>query len=111
MTVQVAALIETKYMENVLTTQYTSAANTRTIVDKLVLKNSISASFYAAVHLVPSGGTADASNLIVNRVLVANESYTCPEITGQTLEPGDFIATRAAFASSIILRASGRLIT
>ena len=61
------------------------------------------------MNLVTSGDTAGNQNLILKaKSLAAGETYTCPEIVGQVLEPGGFISTIAGAATSITIRASGR---
>jgi hypothetical protein len=62
--------------------------------------------------LVTTGGTAGASNLIIDtRTIVPDETYTCPELVGQTLDVGGFISTIAGAATSLTIRASGREIS
>jgi hypothetical protein len=43
--------------------------------------------------------------------IVPGETYLCPELVGQILEPGGFISTIAGAATSLTIRASGREIT
>jgi hypothetical protein len=45
------------------------------------------------------------------RSIAPDETYTCPELVGQALEPGGFISTIASAATSLTIRASGREIT
>jgi len=111
MPVLVKALIETKYVENAQFTQYTAVAS-RVIVDAMTLTNNSGADATVSVHIVPNGNAAGAVNRVVNqRTLAAGESYTCPEIRGHVLEPGDFISTLATVASAVTIRATGREIT
>jgi len=47
------------------------------------------------VHKVPSGGSADATNIITKKVIVftdGSDSVIVDEVSVQTLEAGDFIA-------------------
>ena len=61
------------------------------------------------MNLIASGGTAGASNLIVDtRAIAPNETYTFPELVGQVLDPGGIISTIASAATSLTIRASGR---
>lgn len=111
MAVQPAVLIQSKYAENAQTTQYTSS-DVRTAIDKFTVTNVSSAVATIAVNLVPSGGSALASNQIVKtRSVGVGESYTCPELVGHWLAPGDFISTLAGTASALVIRASGRSVT
>jgi hypothetical protein len=44
------------------------------------------------VHIVTSGGTAGTLNKKISAYpLAPDEAYTCPELIGRVLEPGDFI--------------------
>ena len=111
MTVIVKVLIPAKQAENAQTTQYT-ASNVRAIIDKFTVTNTSANNVTFSCNLVTVGGTAGASNLIVDaRSLVPDETYTCPELVGQALEAGGFISTLASAATSLTIRASGREIT
>ena len=103
-------LIAPKTAESAQTTQYTST-NVTTIIDKLTATNYSAAAATISVNLVTSGGSAGNDNLIVKaKTLQPSETYTFPEIVGQTLLTGDFISTIAGTASAINIRASGRTI-
>lgn len=111
MTVSVRVLIASKTAEDTLVTQYT-AINVKTIIDKFTATNTSSSDATLSVHLVNNNGTPTDANLIVDsRSIAPNETYTCPELTGQVLEPGMFISTIASSTPSITIRASGREIT
>lgn len=111
MTVTATVLIEAKNAENAQTTQYTST-NVRTIIDKFTATNYSAGAVTISVNLVPSAGAAANSNLIVKtKTLQAAECYTFPELVGQILAVDDFISTIAGAATSINIRASGRVIT
>lgn len=111
MTVTVKVLIPAKQAENAQTTQYT-ATNCKTIIDKFTVTNTSAGNVTFSVNLVTSGGSAGASNLILdNRSIAVDECYTCPELVGQALEPSGFISTIAGAATSLTIRASGREIT
>jgi IMP cyclohydrolase len=104
-------IIPSKQAENSQTTQYI-AQNCRTIIDKFTITNTSAGNVTISVNLVTSGGSAGASNLIMDtRAIAPDETYTCPELVGQTLEPGSFISTIASAATSLTIRASGREIT
>lgn len=111
MSVLVKTLIPSKQAENAQTTQYT-AVNCRTIIDKFTITNTNTTNVTISVNLVTSGGTAGLVNRIVDtRSVAPDETYTCPELVGQVLEPGAFISTIASAATSLTIRASGREIT
>lgn len=111
MTVTVKALIPAKQAENTQTTQYT-ATNCKAIIDKFTATNTTAANVTISVNLVTSGGSAAATNLIVDtRAIAPDETYTFPELVGQVLDSGGFISTIAGTASALTIRASGREIT
>lgn len=110
MTVTVKCLVEAKQAENSQTTQYTSTAM-KTIIDKATVTNTTGGAVTFAVNLVPSGGAAGDDNMIVEKNIAANSTYTLPEAVGQVLEAGDFISTLAGAATSLTIRFSGRQIT
>jgi len=111
MTVTVKNIIPRKQAENAQTTQYT-ATNCKTIIDKFTVTNTTAGAVTFAVNLVASAGSAGAANLIIDdKPIATGECYTCPELVGQTLEPGGFISTLAGAATSLTISASGREIT
>jgi len=111
MTVTVKNIIPRKQAENAQTTQYT-ATSCKTIIDKFTVTNTTGGAVAFSANLVISAGSAGASNLIVSaKSIAAGECYTCPELVGQTLEPGGFISTLAGAATSLTISASGREIT
>ena len=111
MTVTIKVLIPAKQAESSQTTQYT-ATNVKAIIDKFTVTNTSANNVTFSCNLVTVSGSAGASNLIVdNRTIVPDETYTCPELVGQALEPGGFISTIAGAATSLTIRASGREIS
>lgn len=111
MPVIIKVLIPAKQAEASQTTQYT-ATNVKAIIDKATVTNTSGANVVFNCNLVTSGGAAGVSNLIIdNRSLTPDETYTCPELVGQALEPGGFISTLASAASALTIRFSGREIT
>ena len=111
MTVSIKVLIPAKQAENSQTTQYT-AVNCKAIIDKFTITNTSAGNLTISVNLVTSGGSPSAANLIMDtRAIAPDETYTCPELVGQALEPGGYISTIASAATSLTIRASGREIT
>jgi len=104
-------LVVAKYAANSETTEYTASAGMRTILDKFSGYNGHTASVLLTVKLVPSGGTAGASNIIASKAISAGEHYTFPEVVGHVLEPGGFISVLSATATAIVIRCSGREVT
>ena len=110
MTVTAKPLIPSKEMEAAQTTQYT-AVNCTAIIDKFTATNTSVSNAVISVNLLNAGGTADASNLIVDaRAIAPNETYTFPELVGQVLASGGFISTTGT-ATALTIRSSGREIT
>jgi hypothetical protein len=111
MTVTVKVLVPPLQMQNSQTTQYTATA-AKAIIDKATVTNTDTVNRTFSVNLVTSGGSAGNSNLVIDdRTVVPGETYLCPELVGQALEPGGFISTIASAATALTLRVSGREIT
>lgn len=109
MSVTVKTLIDAKQAAAGETTQYTVPASTRTILDKFTGTNTTGAAATLTVKLIPSGGSAGASNTITSaKSIAAGDSYTFPELAGHVLSPGDIISTLSGTANAITIRASGR---
>lgn len=59
---------------------------TKRIIRAAVLCNSTASPIAASVYLVPNGGTADATNIMISaRTISPGESYPCPELVNQGL--------------------------
>lgn len=111
MAVTIINIIPRKQVEASQVTQYT-AVNCKTIIDKFTFTNTTAANVTISVNLVAQGGAAAASNRVLSlRAVAPQETYTCPELVGQTLENGGFISTIASAATSLTMSASGREIT
>lgn len=111
MAVATRVLIQAKTVEQAQTTQYT-ATNVTAIIDKFTATNYSASAATISVNLVPLAGSAGNSNLIVKtKTLLPSETYTFPELVGQTVSPGGFISTSAGTASAINIRCSGREIS
>lgn len=111
MAVTPVVIIPPKYAEAAQFKQYTSTPG-KAIIDKFTITNIGVAMASLSVNLVQNGGTADASNLILDaRSVAPGETYTCPELVGHSLEAGGFISTIASAATTLTIRASGREIS
>lgn len=111
MSVTVRVLVPPIQLGTAATTQYT-AASVRAIIDKATVTNTDTVNRSFSVNLVNNGGSPANSNLIIDaRTVVPDETYLCPELVGQVLEPGSFISTTASAATALTLRVSGREIT
>ena len=109
MTVLVRTLAECVQVAAADTAYYTTPASTRTIIDKMTATNTTAGTLTLTVNLVASGGSVGASNTVISaQAIAAGATYTCPEVVGHFLNPGDFISAKASAATSITLRISGR---
>ena len=64
-------------------------ALTKRIIRAAVICNSTAAPIAASAWLVPSGGAADATNVMISaRTIAAGESYPCPELVNQGMNAG-----------------------
>jgi hypothetical protein len=111
MTVTVKVLVAPLQMQATQTTQYTATA-VKALTDKATVTNTDTVSRTFSVNLVTSGGSAGNSNLVIDeKTVVPGETYLCPELVGQALDPGGFISTIASAATALTLRVSGREIS
>lgn len=111
MTVTVKNIIPRKQAESVQTGQY-FASGCKTIIDKFTVTNTSSANAQLSVNLIAALGVAGNSNLILDaRTIAPGDTYSCPELVGQTLEPSGTISTLASAANALTISASGREIT
>lgn len=110
MSVTVQSIIS-KELESVQTTQYTSTAAI-TIIDKFTVTNTDTVNRTFSVNIVTVSDTAGNDNLMIDtKTVVPGETYLCPELIGQVLNPGDFISTIASAATAITARVSARIVT
>ena len=111
MTVTVKNLIPAKQAEALQTAQYT-ANGCKVIIDKFTATNTSAANVALSVNLIAQGGVAGTNNLVVKTRFVApGETFTFPELVGQSLGDGGIISTIASAANSLTIVASGREIT
>lgn len=111
MTVTSKPIITAAYASNAETTEYTASSGMRTIIDKFTGYNGTGGAVTLTVKLVPSGGSAAATNIIVSKSIAAGVTEAFPELVGHVLEPGGFISVLASAATSIVRRCSGREVT
>jgi hypothetical protein len=111
MAVTISNIIPAKTAESSQTTQYTSNG-VQTIIDKFTATNYSAVAATISVNLITAAGSATDSNLIVKaKTLQPSETYTFPELVGHVLPNNGFISTIAGTATSINIRASGRLVS
>jgi hypothetical protein len=110
-------IVQAKLAEVATTTQYTAPRRDATTgagvqsyrvkIEKFSVAPPAAGSETISVYVVAYGGTAGASNKIFSHAIASTDrTYTCPELIGHVLEPGDFIATSAT-AATMVIRADG----
>lgn len=100
-------IIPSGYASDGTTTEYT-ANNVRTAVQNFTATNGTASAATLTVNLVASGGTAGASNAVIDqRSIQAGETYDCPELAGKVLERGGSISVASDTASALVINASG----
>jgi hypothetical protein len=93
-------------------TYYTAGASIRAQIQAMTLTNTTGGAVTATVHLVPSGGSATAANMILSaKSIAAGESYKAIEAIGQWLEAGGTIQALASAGTSISMVESGIEVT
>lgn len=108
MSVFAQAIINSKYAENVTTTEYTSS-NITTIIDKFTVTNISGSAATLTVHIVPDQQFTSNANMIIKTLSVAASATTdIAGLKGHVLAPGDYIRVLASAADSLVIRASGR---
>ena len=71
-------------------------ANTKRRITAAVICNPTAVAKTFTVYVIPSGGTAGATNTYISaRTIAPGESYTCPELVGRGLNAGGFIQALA----------------
>lgn len=112
MSVEAKRLIAAKYAASSTTVEYTTPADTRTIIDKFTASNTDASARTVTVYLVPVGETAGATNIIVQAQSVdAGVDEELEILKNHILEPGETIEVVASVASKVVIRASGREVT
>lgn len=106
-------LVETVTLSTSQTTQYTVPANVvATLLDKVTATNYSTVRCVVNVNLIPVAGLAsDQNKIVMNRSLAPGQTYTFPELVGQTLTAGMTISTITDVAAAVNFRVSGREIT
>lgn len=88
------------------TTIYTVPASTTTIVKQIAVCNTTGVAANYSISIVPSGGTAGATNRIMAVQAIAANSTVYLDLT-QVMATGGFISILQGTASSITVTASG----
>ena len=85
---------------------YASPVNTRSIIKSFNVLNTDTVPRLLTVHIVPSGGTANAANMIAKAEIVG-PGQQFPVRVGDVLEAGDFITAFGDAANVFTARCSG----
>lgn len=97
---------------NTVSTLYTSPAGTTTSITTCVVNNVDPSVQTYTIHVVPSGDTADATNMVVDEApLDSGENEIVGALIAQILQPGDSIQALASAAASVNILISGNTIT
>lgn len=83
-----------------------SATNTPLAIriDKCTVSNpkTFATTYYLTVWIVPSGGTADSTNIVIDAYPILSGSvYGCPEIVNHVLGPGTTLQWKADVATKL----------
>ena len=71
-------------------------ANTKRRVTSAVICNSTAIAKTFTAYVIPSAGTAGATNMYISaRTIAAGETYTCPELVGRGMNAGGFVQVLA----------------
>lgn len=82
-------------------------ANTKYRIVAATVTNDAAVAKWISFHLVPSGGAAGDTNLILNAKVIGNKgSYTLPELIGHVLDPGDFLSSITETADTLTVHIS-----
>jgi hypothetical protein len=109
--VTIQRLIEGSQIGTGIATYYAVPDNTRTKITILTVTNTTGTARTVTIHLVPSGATASAANMVVSaRNVAAGQSLVLPE-AAHVLESGGSIQALASNASALTLMASGAEVT
>lgn len=95
-------------LTNAMATYYTAGAGVRTRVEAFSVVNYSAAAQTMTVHIVPTGGTADNTNIVAKDVSLApSQRGRIFEMIGQWIESGGTIQAIASAGSALTITASG----
>jgi hypothetical protein len=87
---------------------YACPANEKVQIKKLTFVNDDASTRLLTLHLVASGGTASASNLVTKAISIpAGGSYEAFEAEGHILQAGDFITAFSDVANKVAVQGTG----
>jgi len=101
-------LVDGSQLTTSAATYYTAPASTTTVIHTIALTNFTGGAVTATVHLVPSGGSASNSNMIMSAQSIAAGATTLVTgATNQVLAAAGTIQALASAGTSISIVASG----
>lgn len=101
-------LIKPQALSNALLEYYKAPAQKRVIISKMTLSNVSASADVVDIHIVPAGGTADETNLLLKqKALDSNQSFPVYQLEGQILAAGDTVWAKSGSANAVLLMASG----
>lgn len=87
---------------------YTTPANTITTISAATFTNSTGTARTVTAYLVPNGGTAGVTNIVMSaKTVAAGASYNAAELIGQSIPAGATIQAFADAATAVTFVASG----
>jgi hypothetical protein len=109
MTVTPIVLVDDVQVADTLTNYFAAGPGVTVRIDKATLCNDAASPITVSINLIPSGGSADATNQVVkDKAIAAGETYSLgAELGGHILEAGDAIHAVASTAAEVALRISG----
>lgn len=111
MAINLVNLVPGSVLTNSTATYYTGTNVTATIRNATVT-NPTGGAVTVTLYIVPSGGSAAASNeKIAARSVAAGETYLCPELIGANVAVGGTIQAVASANTSLTLMVSGYEVT
>src|SRR5688572_161067 len=105
MTTTAKRLVSGSQLTGSAATYYTAPSLTKARIQAAALTNTTGGAVACTVYLVPSGGSAGATNTFISaRSIAAGETYPCPELINQVIEAG---GTIQALGLNVTLAVSG----
>ena len=120
MTTKITTLIPSQYLKAALTTFYTAPkagvlgalTSITAVIDKATATNVDTVNHNLTLYLVPSGSTADNTNVkIINQVVEPKECIDLYQIVGHALNTGGSVQVQADIYDLINIRITGREIS
>ena len=99
MTVSQKNIVPGVLLTGSLVTLHTAPTGTIERIINATVTNDTAGVIALVVHVVSSGGSATSANKRITRNVAIGETYTCPELIGRVLQPGDFIQASGNGAS------------